>query len=241
MGINLRTRRNLPALIAGFGIAWGILVLGISFLTDPSRHNLALAVSIVLSGLYTLAWYATRRLWLPLCRPAPKPAAIAIGVFNAAAVETLFLAVGVLLGAPDIAAAPNLLVDLLVTMPWYIGMVALFVLAQSRARFPLWAVLFLGGLYEVGGDGLVGGLLIPLASGGANIPLLCLCLPTVSFWQFIPVYSSMVLPPALVLSASEYSAPPGVGSRWVWAALPLLWLIPYAVYALGLMLLISAG
>jgi hypothetical protein len=234
-------RKNPSAWIVIIGAFWGMTLLVLGAVSEPTRHNTAMTASIALSGIYTLGWYVTRRHWLPCCRSAPRFYAAAIGILNAAVVETLFLAVGVSLGAPEIAAAPDLLIDLAVTMPWYAGMVTLFVIGQSRSRYSLWSVLLLGALYETGGDGLIGGLLVPLLNGGANIPLLCLWIPAVAFWQFIPVYSSMVLPPALILADTDTPPlPPGSLPRWGWAALPLLWLIPYAICTAGLTLMISA-
>ena len=88
----------------------------------------------------------------------PARNAILLRINNAAIIETLFLIVEKAFGATGVAAHPNLLIDLLITMPWYIGMVWIFVKVQEEERFPLAAVLLLGAVYEMGADGIVGGV-----------------------------------------------------------------------------------
>ncbi len=168
-----------------------------------------------------------------------------MGIFNAAFIETLFWGIQKILGVTDVAAHPNLLVDLALTMPWYAGMVVLFTRAQRRRKFPLATVLLLGALYEVGADGLVGGQIIPWISGkpvdfvGSWVLLVGL-----AFWQFIPVYSSMVLAPAWVLEDApaaradkdhpKMKGKPG-GRGWLDALTPLIWLAPYTIYVIIVM------
>jgi hypothetical protein len=235
-------RRNVAPWLVGIGIVWGIIILRLTTSADPTPHNRAMADSILLSGMLTLAWVLTDRFWLPLCRRAPMSFAILVGILNAAIVEIIFLVVGSQLGAPEIAASPNIFLDLVITLPWYIGMVWLFARAHSRARFPFWAVLVLGGLYEVGADGVIGGILAPALTGGASTwQQTLVCLPTVAFWQFITVYSSMVIPAAMILNNQPAPAPIKPVSRWRLAASPLLWLVPYFVYLIILLAVISAG
>jgi hypothetical protein len=120
--------------------------------------------------------------------------ATALGIFNAAVIEALFLAVQTALGAEGVAAHPNLFIDWLLTMPWYIGMVWIFVRVQRRERYAAAAVLLLGALYESGADGTVGGLVVPGILGAMPNPVThFIFLFGLAFWQFIPVYSSIVL------------------------------------------------
>ena len=77
-------------------------------------------------------------------------------------IETLFLVVEKIFGAVGIAAHPNLLLDLIMTMPWYIGMTWIFVRVQKDERFSPAAVLLLGAIYELGADGIVGGQILPI-------------------------------------------------------------------------------
>ncbi|MBN1202974.1 MAG: hypothetical protein JXJ20_14080 [Anaerolineae bacterium] len=222
-----------PRRILIAGLTWAVFLLIIAPVSEPTPESWTLSVSVVLSGLYTLLLYATRRRWLPRLSRRPLRNAMLLGILNAAWIETLFLVVQVIFGAEDVAAHPNLLVDLLITMPWYIGMVILFVRVYHRRRFSPAVVLLLGGLYEVGADGIVGGV------GNFANPAYPLLLFLVAFWEFIPVYSSMVLPPAWVVDTIP---PPGLPLTPAWrdALRPLLWLIPFAVYLLIVLLVLAA-
>jgi hypothetical protein len=220
--------------LAWAGIAWALLALVASNLADPGPGPAAFLVGIGGSGLLTLLLRATRRRWLPrLAGRRARRNAIALGIANAAVVETLFLAGQRLTGAEGIAADPNLALDLLVTMPWYAGMVWLFVGAQDRRRWPAATVLLLGAMYETGADAVVGGLF-----GGAWArPLASLALVAlVAFWQFLIVYAPMVLVPSWVV-ATLAPREPQFRPAWRDALLPLAWLGPYALWAGGLVLL----
>ncbi|MBD3337633.1 MAG: hypothetical protein GF353_00900 [Candidatus Lokiarchaeota archaeon] len=105
------------------------------------------------------------------------------------------------------AAHSNLLIDLIITMPWYILLARSFVKIQNRQRFSKSKVLLLGGIYEIGADGFAGPFL-GLLWGDYLIlnPFYWILIMTISFWQFILVYSSLVLPPVLILN--ETPTPP---------------------------------
>jgi hypothetical protein len=87
----------------------------------------------------------------------------------------------------------------------------------------------------------VGGQIIPLISNRpVDLVGSWLLLAALAFWQFIPVYSSMVLPPAWVLegasSGSQQAATGGAGWHAGLEALsPLLWLAPYTIYVIIIM------
>jgi hypothetical protein len=218
------------------GIAWAFAGLGISLASDRSPRNLTLIISITASGIYTLLLYLSRRAWVPWLERRPVAGATAIGVFNAALVEALFLAVQTALGATGVAAHQNLLIDWLITMPWYAGMVWIFVRVQRRERYSAAAVLLWGAAYEAGADGMVGGLLVPAILGSAPAPLQHLVfLAGLAFWQFIPVYSAMVLAPAWVLdAAARRRVEPAVSrsARFFPGLKPFAWLAIYTVYLL---------
>ncbi len=232
-----------------FGVTWGQIILISSAIREPTAHNLTLMLAIQTSGLYALILYLLRGYWMPWVVKRPLANACWVGIFNAAFIETLFWGIQKILGVTDVAAHPNLLVDLALTMPWYAGMVVLFTHAQRRRKFPLATVLLLGALYEVGADGLVGGQIIPLISGkpvdfvGSWVLLVGL-----AFWQFIPVYSSMVLAPAWVLEGAPAAradkdrpimkGKPG-GRGWLDALTPLIWLAPYTIYVIIIMNLVG--
>ena len=221
------------------GILWGLAFSFFVVLLEPTPENLTLAVSITLSGLYTGLLFLTRKFWLKGFSRKPVRNAILLGSFNAAVIETLFLLIEKSFSASGVAAHPNLLIDLLITMPWYIGMVWIFVKVQEKERFPFAAVLLLGAVYEMGADGIVGGVIMPAIMGTpVNLIEFTVLALLTAFWQFIPVYSSIVLPPAWVL---ESSLPPAESGKKHWrrAFLPLLLLIPFSLYLLLLMLAIG--
>jgi hypothetical protein len=221
-----------------FGVTWGQIILVSSAIHEPSAHNLTLMLAIQVSGLYTLILSSLRGLWMPWLVKQPRRNACWLGIFNAALIETIFWGFQNLLGATDVAAHPHLLIDLALTMPWYAGMVVLFVRVQDRRRFSPSAVLLMGALYEVAADGLVGGLIIPWINGEpVDVVGSLALLAALAFWQFIPVYSSMVLPPAWVLEDPGVSASFSQAGRpaWVDVLTPLLWMAPYTIYVIIIM------
>lgn len=221
------------------GILWGLAFSFFVVLLEPTPENLTLAVSITLSGLYTGLLFLTRKFWLKGFSRKPVRNAILLGSFNAAIIETLFLIIEKAFSASGVAAHPNLLIDLLITMPWYIGMVWIFVKVQEKERFPFAAVLLLGAVYEMGADGIVGGVIMPAIMGSpVNLIEFTVLALLTAFWQFIPVYSSIVLPPAWVLESSLSPAESGK-KRWNRAFLPLLLLFPFSMYLLVLMLILG--
>jgi hypothetical protein len=229
---------RLAKIVAG-GALWGLVVLGLTAFLDPTPENLTLAVSISLSGLYTVLLYFTRKYWLKNLLKHPEANAILLGSLNAAVIETLFLVVEKAFGAAGVAAHPNLVFDLALTMPWYIGMVWIFVKIQKNERFPLPAVLLLGAVYELGADGFLGGLVMPALMGTpVNLVEFLPLLFIVAFWQFIPVYSSLVLPSAWILEQTLPDLDSG-RKRWGRAFLPLLVLIPYSLYLIIVLLMID--
>jgi hypothetical protein len=219
------------------GSFWGITVLILAVILEPTPENYTLAVSITTSGFYTWMLYLSRPLWLERFSRKPIRGAFLVGSINAAVIETLFLIMEKTFGASGVAAHPNLLIDMSLTMPWYIGMTWIFVRVQRTERFSPSAVLLWGALYELGADGLVGGILLP-GLMGEPIQLLtnALMMVVLVFWQFIPVYSSMVLPPAWILEGSK---PAAATPRWFRGFLPLAWLIPFTIYLVAVLVIIG--
>ena len=231
-----------PCRLAAFGAGWGAFVVTGSAIIEPTPNNLAILIATALSGLYTFALYAARRFWLPLLARRPLRNATLLGIFNAALIEGIFLLIEHLMGAQGVAAHPNLLIDLLLTMPWYTLMVITFVRVQHRRRFDLGIVLLLGAVYETGADGIVGSA-AGLAFGDFQLltPAYWLQLGLMFFWAFIPVYSAMVLPPALLVNAAPLpDDPPSAVPAWLDALRPLLWLAPFVAYLLIVILILSA-
>ena len=221
------------------GTIWGLIVLLLSVISEPTPENFTLAASIILSGIYTFFLFRTKKYWLPLAQKKPIRNAILIGSLNAAVIESLFLVIEKIFRAEGIAAHPNLLMDLILTMPWYIGMVWIFVRVQIKENYSPAAVLLYGAIYELGADGVVGGQIIPIIMGEPiNLLSSWVLMLLLAFWQFIPVYSSMVLPPAWVLESSqaeEIEPQP----NWKRGLSPLLWLIPFTAYLIILIFMIG--
>ncbi len=165
--------------------------------------------------------------------------AVLLGSFNAAVVEMLFWVMQTIIGVEGVAAHTNPLLDLVLTMPWYIGMVYIFVRVQRQRRYSPAIVLLLGAIYETGADGVIGGQIIPMLIG-QKVALLesWIFLALIAFWQFIPVYSSMVLPPAWILEADGVAELQARSGRWA-GLKPLLWLVPYTVYLVGMLVVLS--
>ncbi len=230
--------RNLARVVLIIGSIWSQIILVITTLREPTPENLTLFFSIEASGLYTLLLFLTRKKWLLWGKKNPQRTAFFLGVANAAVVETIFWAFERALGASGVAASENLLLDLVLTMPWYIGIVWSFTRGFARTRFRPETVLLLGALYEVGGDGIVGGQALPLIFGEpVNLLESWVLLPLIAFWHFIPVYSSIVLPPTWLMRDMPPTERP---SRPLWDALsPLLWIFPFTVYLVLLMLLLA--
>jgi len=230
---------RLGKLVFG-GVLWGLAFSYFVVFLEPTPENLTLAVSITLSGFYTGLLFLTRKYWLNELSRKPVRNAILLGSFNAAIIETLFLIIEKAFRASGVAAHPNLLIDLLITMPWYIGMVWIFVKVQGKERFPFAAVLLLGAVYEMGADGIVGGVIMPAILGSpVNLIEFTVLAFLAAFWQFIPVYSSLVLPPAWILDNSLPPAEFGK-KRWLRAFLPLVLLVPFSIYLVILMLILSS-
>lgn len=233
------TRKNPPFLkwLLIIGVTWGQIVLIAGTVMDPTPENLTLLASIEVSGLYTLALYLSRDRWLPRLTGKPLRSAILLGIANAAIIETVFLLFEKLFGAAGVAAHPNLLIDLLLTMPWYILMVITFSRIQERYQYSDAAILLFGAVYELGADGIVGGQVLPIISGTAvNLAQNWIFLLSISIWQFVLVYSSMLLPGAWLLQDQRQTSI-NRAVRWL---RPMLWLIPYTVYLVTLLVTLFA-
>ena len=220
--------------LLAFGFVFGPLILLLSTISSPTPRNITLLLSIITSGLYALMLYLTRDRWIPLLARHPLRNACLLGIFNAAMVETIFWIYERLVGATGVAASSNLPLDLIITMPWYIGMVVIFVYAQDHRRFSISIVLLLGAVYELGADGIVGGLIFGggLFSPGAWVLLV------LAYWEFIPVYASMVMPTALLVNQAKIKPLPP-HPTWAYALLPLVWLVPYTVYLFILLVIMQ--
>jgi hypothetical protein len=224
------------AWITLLGVAWGQSSLLIGTLSSPAPATVGQAVAIEVSGLLTVVYVLSFRAWAPRLVGRARRNAVLLGVANAAIVQLIFVSCQAAVGAEGVAVHPNPFLALVVTMPWFAGVVWLFLRAHHRWRFSVPAVLLLGGLYQAGVDWLLAGVLL----GGAPIGPAIVLLLAVYFWQFVVVYSSIVLPPALLVRAAPVRehAP---GSRWADAVFPLGWLLPYAIYLVAVLSLLAGA
>ncbi len=235
----MKLHSRLSNILIALAILWGMFILFLGNVTEPSPENLTVLLSTLICGAYTLGLRVTRRFWLPRLSRRPLRNAVYLGVVNAAFVETVFVLIEKMTSAQGVAAHPNLLLDLLLTMPWYTAMTWTFVGVQHRRRFDPAVVLLLGAVYELGADGILGPLLA-LLSGDFQIltPTYWLLMALSAFWVFIPVYSPLVLPPAWVIASAPQPERPSIPA-WREALKPLLWLIPFGLYILVLMLILD--
>jgi hypothetical protein len=185
----------------------------------------------ICAGSTVLAWTYRDVLtaWFRKWDVSPRTKFIVIGSLGAAYAEYVFWQMEKLYGIEGVAANPNLGIDLLVTMPWYIMMVALLWKVQTRYRYSFTELFVLGGVYELGADGLVGSVMDGTFSA-VTIPFLIAIIPFFSL-----VYAVMVIPASAMMKdevdATRNSLPPATGNRYLYAMLPWLGLAPYFVLA----------
>ena len=157
----------------------------------------------------------------------PRTKFILIGSAGAIWDESLFGSVEGGFGITGVAANPNFAIDLLATMPWYVLMIALLWKVQTTYRYTLFELLLLGGIYELGADGIFGAVLHGMVSL-ETFPLVVLIIP-----EFVMVYSFMIFPASFMLRPEIekriQKEPKGTARRLVYRLLPLLGLIPYVV------------
>jgi hypothetical protein len=194
----------------------------------------AVAVSTFVCGLTTVAFglavHGARRFWKPPWLPGCLNGLlfVSVGSLGAAWVETIFWAFEKVFAVQGVAAHPNLIVDLLATMPWYVAMITVLWCVHRRCHYHWTTVALLGVLYETGGDGILGQIL----KGGPLDPAYMAQLIFICPGIFLLTYSPMVLPPVWLFPMDDE---PYTGPRWrrvAGAFLPLLPLIPYALIAI---------
>ena len=191
-----RTPENLTQ-FAAVSTCIAALFVGLRFRSDLQR------------SFAKLGWSASRKLLLA-------------GGLGAAFTETEYEVWQHVFGASGVAANPNLAVDLLETMPWYLLMLGFLAVALKHRRVSLFQLLLLGGIYEFMADGLLGSIL-----GGK--PLFDFLGLPFAIPIFTLVYSPIVALPAVAIWPSyqeEWSATRPSGSR-LWLFFPCLAIILY--------------
>jgi hypothetical protein len=182
-----------------------------------NAHDMVVAYSLFICAGSTVVVWAYRDV---LARSfgkwsaSPRMKFIVIGSLGAVFAEYVFWQMEKIYGITGVAANPNLAIDLLVTMPWYVMMIALLWKAETRYKYGFAELFVLGGIYELGADGLVGSIM-----GGT----------------FSAVYAVMVIPCSAIMKdeidAIRETRPAATGNRHLYSMLPWLGLAPYFVLA----------
>lgn len=183
-----------------------------------------------------LFWSSRKRVSLLLSvHWSPRKKFIAVGSLGAIWVECVFWFLEKVFGASGVAASSNVFLDLAITMPWYVIMLWLLYTVETRYSYSYTEILLLGGVYELGADGIFAQILEePTFSG--------LCLAVMVIPLFVVVYSIIVLAPSFVVREEidevRRLRPPGAHKYWC-GLLPLVGLLPFALYILLLLLVMS--
>jgi hypothetical protein len=221
-----RARRVL----AGWMFIW--IFLEVYNLFRGSSHDRVVAYSLFICAGTTVAVWAYRDVlagWARKWTASPRTKFILIGSLGAAFAEYVFWQMEKIYGITGVAANPNLGIDLLVTMPWYVMMIALLWKVETRYRYGFAELFVLGGVYELGADGLVGSIMGGTFSA-ITVPSLIALIPFFSL-----VYAVMVIPCSAIMrddvDAVRNSRPAATGNRYTYAMLPWLGLIPYFILA----------
>ncbi len=216
--------------LAGWTLLW--ILLWLHNLVRGNARDQVVAYSMFICAGTTVAAWAYRDVLKALVgswAAAPRTKFIMIGSLGAAFAEYVFWQMEKIYGITGVAANPDLAIDLLVTMPWYIMMVALLWKVQTRYTYSFVELFVLGGVYELGADGLVGSVMGGTFSA-ISVPSLIALIPFFSL-----VYAVMVIPCSAIMreeaEAMRNVRPPSSGNRHVYAMLPWLGLAPYLVLA----------
>ncbi|UCC91617.1 MAG: hypothetical protein JSV39_04915 [Candidatus Aenigmatarchaeota archaeon] len=215
---------------------WTLLSMALLIFSGPTIFA---ATGILISGLSTLLFWIFRK---PVSgvvsklRTSPKKKFVLIGSLGAVWVEFEFWALEKVFGV-SLAANPDLFLDLLVTMPWYIIMVFLLWKVETKYSYSLFAILIYGGIYDFFADGILGLVLRTWEMSLGNLVLLLITFPV-----FVLSYSFIVFPPSYLLreEISKMRTEPRKGglAKYLYGLLPLVGLLAYGIIAV---LLFSMG
>ncbi|MHA1488713.1 MAG: hypothetical protein ACTSRI_03545 [Promethearchaeota archaeon] len=123
----------------------------------------------------------------------PKKKFVIIGSIGAIYVETIFWIIGRLSGYIGLATHPNLLIDLIITVPWYIAMECLLWNVETKKKYYYLEILILGGIYDFFTDGIIGSIF------NLNFSVWILIQLIILYPIFLITYSFIVLPPSFLL------------------------------------------
>lgn len=217
---------------------WFILIVVLIFIwiAGENINDRTVGVSAIVCGGSTFLFWNYREKLSEIVKftMSPRKKFVLVGSLGAVWAEFVFWFFEKIFGASGVAASPHLGLDLLITMPWYMILLLLLFKVETKYHYSYTEILLLGGVYELGADGIFAQLL-----EGLTLPNLFLVIMVVPL--FVIVYSVIVLPPSYVLrkeiDAMRTKHPEG-DHKYRYGLLPLLGLIPYAFYVIFLLLVI---
>jgi len=203
---------------------WMIIAVAMNLILSTDLATKIKVLAIFISGASTiLFWIAKKPIqkFLLKTKLSLKQKFVLLGSLGAIWVEFEFWFLGIIIFKVPIAAHENFLIDLLVTMPWYILMMFLLWGVQKKNSYSYYAIFVLGGIYDFCNDGLFGTILQV-----GTVPIGTLILLVIVIPLFAINYSFMVLPASYILKSDEsYSPRKGkLPKIFVWI-LPILGLI----------------
>ena len=168
-----------------------MIIISISWVILGDVNNITVAISTLACGISTIIFWIYRKTLTQMVKKwniKPSKKFILIGSLCALLAEFIFWFFEKLFNANGVAANPNLLIDYIVTMPWYILMIFLLWKVQNKYHYSLKEMILFGGIYELGGDGFIGSLLNGQLLSGFILGVIAIPL-------FVVVYSVIILPP----------------------------------------------
>jgi hypothetical protein len=177
-----------------FIIIWLLFVFAIWFEQGYIQDTL-IAFSVIICGFSTMVFWVFRNKLKNLIQrwgTTSKLKFLILGGLGAVYVETIFWAIEKLANYEGLAAHPNLLIDLLITMPWYITMTFLLYNIETKQKYSYLEILILGDIYDFFADGIIG-TVFQGSFSSITLFLLIIIFPifliTYSFIVFIPSYA----------------------------------------------------
>lgn len=213
------------------GVIYGITISLLGAAANTTGENIAIFFAIVLLGMYTLMLYFTRRLWVPpLINEHTLRNAGLIAFANAVFVKTIILFLEQMLQSNTATTGLPAILNLLITLPWYAGLIYLFIPIQQKNHYHWTVVLLLAGLYEFILNLGVNGIMLPWLSGQPiTIIDSFLELSLTGYWQFVILDSPIFFVIAWILEKFSSPTLPSKSS-FRQAFRPLVWIFPYLVY-----------
>lgn len=218
-------------ILAWVGLVYGLVVSVLGTAINATAENLTMLLAILFSGSYALLLFLTRKVWAPAVASdsATRNAAI-FAVANAFFISFIMKLCAQLVQVNTGGGNNISNYDLLVSVPWLVGLILLFIPVQQKHRFSWPLLLILGAFYEFIMEVWLNGLFIPLLSGKSieffyNYSDLFIF----GFWQFAILYS----PIYLVIGWITEKMPEPLEEKkksFQDAMKPLICLVPYTAY-----------